>query len=313
MLDAASAETGSRGECDAAIERHSGSAVKPPQFRYVAARCLDEALAVLRDEGDAKLLAGGQSLMPMLNFRLVRPSVLVDINRIPDPGVQEMPGGLRLGALTRHAALQSSPLVRARFPVLAAAMAHVAHVAVRNRGTLGGSLAHADPAAELPMLARLLGARIHARSAAGPHSFDADGFFVSALTTALRPDEMLTAIELPFLPDGTGWGFEEHARRHGDFALAAVAVTLGATEGRMRNVRIAMMGVGDTPLRAAAAEAELEGAAFGPAALTAAARAVREASAPNSDLHASADYRRHLVGVLAERALAAAWRRAGGT
>jgi CO/xanthine dehydrogenase FAD-binding subunit len=286
--------------------------MKPPSFRYVAAHSVDEAVAVLRAEGDeAKVLAGGQSLMPMLNFRLVRPSVLVDINRIGGlGGVQETPDGVRIGALTRHSALQFSPLVRRHFPLIAAAMEHVAHLAVRNRGTTGGSLSHADPAAELPMLARLLRGRIHTRSASGERVHDADAFFVAALTTVLRPDEMVTAIDLPFLPAGTGWGFEEHARRHGDFALACVAVTLDANAGRMRHVRIAMMGVGDRPLRAEAAEAILEDGHYAPATLAAAVQAVREAVQPNTDLHASADYRRHLVGVLAGRAMTAAWQRA---
>jgi CO/xanthine dehydrogenase FAD-binding subunit len=286
--------------------------MKPPPFHYVAACSVDEATAVLHAEGtDAKILAGGQSLMPMLNFRLVRPSVLVDINRIGGlGGVAETPDGLRIGALARHTALQFSPVVRRHLPVIAAAIAHVAHLAVRNRGTTGGSLSHADPAAELPMLARLLRARIHAQSARGERVYDAHEFFVSALTTVLRPDEMVTAIDFPFLPAGTGWGFEEHARRHGDFALACVAVTLNAEAGCMRNVRIAMTGVGDTPMRADAAEAVLEGAHYTPAALAAAVQAVREAVQPNTDLHASAEYRRHLVGVLAGRALAAAWQRA---
>jgi carbon-monoxide dehydrogenase medium subunit len=286
--------------------------MKPPPFRYVAARSVDEAVAVLHAEGpDAKLLAGGQSLMPLLNFRLVRPSVLVDINRIGGlDGVAETPDGLRIGALTRHSALQFSSVMRKHFPVIAAAMAHVAHLAVRNRGTTGGSLSHADPAAELPMLARLLRARIHTRSASGARVYDSSEFFVSALTTALRPDEMVTAIDFPFLPAGTGWGFEEHARRHGDFALACVAVTLNAEAERMRNVRIAMTGVGDTPMRPEAAEAILEGVHYTPAALAAGVQAVREAVQPNTDLHASAEYRRHLVGVLARRALAAAWQRA---
>lgn len=286
--------------------------MKPPPFRYAAARSVDEAVAMLHAEGaDAKILAGGQSLMPMLNFRLVRPSVLVDINRIGGlGGVEETPEGLRIGALTRHTGLQFSPVMRRHFPMIAAAMEHVAHLAVRNRGTIGGSLSHADPAAELPMLARLLRARVHARSARGARVYDADAFFVSALTTALRPDEMVTAIHFPFLPAGTGWGFEEHSRRHGDFALACVAVTLNAEAGRIDNVRIAMTGVGDTPMRAEAAEAVLEGRKNTPAALAAAVQTVRDAVQPNTDLHASAEYRRHLVGVLAGRAIAAAWQRA---
>jgi carbon-monoxide dehydrogenase medium subunit len=287
--------------------------MKPPPFRYVAARSLEEAVATLQAEGpDAKLLAGGQSLMPMLNFRLVRPSVLLDINRLPGlADIEAGPDGLRIGALARHTAVERSPLVRRHFPVLADAMGHVAHLAVRNRGTAGGSLSHADPAAEWPMLARLLGARLRTRSPAGDAAHGSDGFFVSALTTALAPDEIVTGIDLPLLPPGTGWGFAEHARRHGDYALAAAAATLGATDGRATRVRLALMGVGDTPLRATTAEAALEGQTPTPANLAAAIDALRAAIAPGTDLHASAEYRRHLAGVLARRALEAAWRRAG--
>lgn len=286
--------------------------MKPCQFRYVAARNLDEAVAILQAEGsDAKVLAGGQSLVPMLNFRLVRPSVLLDINRIPGlSGITKSPDGLSIGALTRHTALETSLLVRQHFPILAAAMGHVAHLAVRNRGTTGGSLSHADPAAELPMLARLLGARIHTRSSAGTGVHEASGFFVSALTSALAHDEIVTSTEIPFLPPGTGWGFEEHARRHGDYALAAAAATLGRVEGRAVRVRLALMGVGDTPLRMTAAEAVLEGKVLDTSCLTAVVQAVRDGIEPNSDLHASAGYRRHLAGVLVRRALECAWERA---
>lgn len=286
--------------------------MKPAPFRYRAARSLEEAAATLAAEGDgAKLLAGGQSLVPMLNFRLVRPALLLDLNRIPGlDGIAETAEGLSIGAMARHRALETSSLVARHFPVLAAAMPLIAHLAIRNRGTLGGSIAHADPAAELPMLALLLDARIHTHTPAGPRTHDAGSFFVSALATALRADEIVTRIDLPFLPPGSGWGFEELARRHGDFALAAVAVTLSAAQGRMRRVRIALMGVGDTPLRAHAAEAALEGAAFGQDAIAAAVAALRAGIAPHGDLHASGDYRRHLAGVLAARALAAAWQRA---
>lgn len=286
--------------------------MKPPPVRYVAARSLDEAVATLHAEGaDAKVLAGGQSLMPMLNFRLVRPSVLLDINRLPGLSeIEETPAGLRIGALTRHTELERSALVRRHYPVLGAAMGHVAHLAVRNRGTAGGSMSHADPAAELPMLARLLGAGVNTVSPVGTRTHDADRFFVSALTTALAHDEIVTSIDLPFLPPGTGWGFEEHARRHGDYALASAAATLGRTRGRIARVRLALMGVGDTPLRMEAAEAALEGQLFGAESLGAAVQAVRASVQPNTDLHASAEYRRHLAAVLARRALEAAWRRA---
>ena len=287
--------------------------MKPAPFDYVAARDLGQALAALDAGGaGAKVLAGGQSLMPMLNFRLLGPSVLVDINGIPGlDGVEDRGDHIRVGALVRHRVTASHPLIRARLPILTAAMAHVAHVTVRNRGAFAGSLCHADPAAELPMLALLLGATLRAASARSERRVAASDFFVSALTTALEPGEIVTAVELPVRTGRQGWGFEEYARRQGDFALAAVGVIFTQDdEGRARQVRIAMTGVGDTPLRATAAEARLEGVAIDERAIAEAVEAVRAAATPSDDLHASADYRRHLVGVLAGRALRQAKARA---
>jgi len=288
--------------------------MKPAAFDYVAADSLEAGLAVLDRAGaDGKILAGGQSLLPMLNFRLIRPSILIDINPIPGLAYVEDTGeGVRIGALTRHHTLETSSVVRAHLPVLAAAMRHVAHLAIRNRGTLGGSLSHADPAAELPMLALLLDARIGVRSRRGRRVVEARDFFVGALSTALGEDEILTDVELAKPPAGTGWAFEEVARRTGDFALAAVGVTISARDGKAAEVRIAMMGVGETPLRAPAAEAVLAGRTIGAAAVAEAAAAVEAAARPMADLHASLDYRRFLVGALARRAIGTAWRRAEG-
>lgn len=289
--------------------------MKPAPFDYAAARAPEEAVALLAGAaGEAKLLAGGQSLVPLLNFRLLRPALLVDVNPLADLAfIEERDGGLRIGALTRHRAVETSPLVAAHFPVLAAALGHVAHLAIRNRGTFGGSLAHADPAAELPMLALLLDARIATLSPAGPRTIPARDFFSAALTTALGPAEIVTHVDLPPLPPATGWGFEELSRRTGDFAIAAVAAAVTLADGRCAEARIAMAGVGETPLRASAAEALLRGRTLDAAAVEEAARAAREAARPASDLHASADYRRHLVEVLARRALHAAWTRAGAS
>ena len=287
--------------------------MKPPPFDYARADSVAEAVSLLAGRGgDAKLLAGGQSLVPMLNFRLVRPSLLVDVNRIPGlSGIEEGSGALRIGALARHRQLEVSEAVRRRFPVLRAAVRHVAHLAIRNRGTLGGSLAHADPAAELPMMALLLDAKIEAAGPAGPRCLEARAFFHSPLATALGDAEMLTCVELPFLPPATGWGFEEVARRNGDFALAAVAATLTlAAGGKVAEARLAVMGAHDTPLRIDGAEALLAGGPLCPEAVAAAAKAARDAVEPSGDLHASADLRRHLVGVLARRALESAGRRA---
>ena len=288
-----------------------GCGVKPAPLRYHAARDVAEAVALLRDEPDAKLLAGGQSLMPMANFRLLRPSLLIDINRIDGIGdIVRTPHGLCVGARTRHVAVETSPLVASMFPVLAHAMTHVAHPTIRNRGTFGGSLAHADPAAELPMLAVLLDAVLTIRSAGGERRSSVPDFLVGALTTSLAPDEMLVAIDLPALPDGMGWGFEEMARRHGDYALAAVAVLLRRAGDAVAEARIALTGVGETARRVPAAEAALIGARPDGTALDACVAAVRASIAPGDDLHASAEYRVHLAGVLTARALAAAWARA---
>jgi CO/xanthine dehydrogenase FAD-binding subunit len=277
--------------------------VKPPAFEYLAPRTLEQAVAALAD-GEAKVIAGGQSLVPMLNFRLLAPSVLVDITRIPDLDfvVEDGGGGLRIGALTRHHTLETSDLVRERFPVLHAAMAHVAHLAIRNRGTIGGSLCHGDPAAELPGLALLLNAQLKTTQRIIP----AVEFFESALSTVLADDEILTEIHLPALPPRTGWGFEEFARRSGDFALTAVGATVSLSDGQVAEARIVVIGAHDTPLRLSAAEALLTDYSS-----IAAAAAAQEQVSPNDDLHGSADYRRHLVGVLTRRALTAAWRRAG--
>jgi len=286
--------------------------MKPPAFDYVVADSLDMAAAALAEAGDeAKIIAGGQSLVPMLNFRLLRPSVLVDINRITRLAfIEEAGETIRIGALTRHFQLETSPFVARHLPVLSCAMTHVAHLAIRNRGTIGGSLSHADPAAELPMLALLLDATLDVVSAAVTRSIAARDFFVEAMTVDLGADEIVTEITLPKLPQQTGWGFEEVARRHGDFALAAAAATLTVSDGAITQARIALTGVGPTPLRAGEAEALLVGEALGTGLTARVIAAVRGAIEPETDLHASSDYRRHLAGVLAGRAVSAAWRRA---
>jgi CO/xanthine dehydrogenase FAD-binding subunit len=286
--------------------------MKPPVFDYIAADSIAMAVAVLAGAGDdAKIIAGGQSLVPMLNFRMLRPSILVDINRIAGLDVvAETSGAIRIGALTRHCQLETSPLVARHLPVLSCAMTHVAHLAIRNRGTIGGSLAHADPAAELPMMALLLDAELRVASASGERTIAARDFFLGALTVDLAAGEIITEVVLSKLPPRTGWGFEEVARRHGDFALAAVAATLTVSAGAIEHARVALTGVGATPLRATAAEDLLVGHALEPALVGRAIEVVRATIKPETDLHASSDYRRHLAGVLTGRALAAAWRRA---
>ncbi len=286
--------------------------MKPASFDYIAADSLDMAVAALAAAGaDAKIIAGGQSLVPMLNFRLLRPSILVDINRIPGLAfIAETENDIRVGALTCHHQLETSPVIARHLPVLSCAMTHVAHLAIRNRGTIGGSLSHGDPAAELPMLALLLDAELHIASASAKRTVAARDFFLDALTVDLAGGDIVTGIALPKLPPQTGWGFAEVARRRGDFALAAVAVILTVVAGAIAQARIALTGVGPTALRAVAAEALLVGHALEPDQTSRAIDGVRAAIEPETDLHASADHRRHLAGVLTGRALAAAWRRA---
>jgi len=286
--------------------------VKPAPFDYACPNRLDEAVGLLASHaGDAKILAGGQSLVPLLNFRLLRPSLVVDINGLNELAfLEDQAGGLRIGALTRHHILEMSPLVRERFPVLSEAMAYVAHLAIRNRGTIGGSLSHADPAAELPMIALLLDAEIGTSSATGARRHRASDFFLGPLTTALADDEIVTEIMFPALPPQTGWGFEEFAMRTGDFAIAAAAATVTVADGKIAEARLAVTGVDETPLRLREVEAHLAGQRPTPELIAAAARQARDQVNPSTDLRASADYRRHLVAVLAERVLAAAWARA---
>lgn len=289
--------------------------MKPAAFEYVVANSIEQAVAALAQAGgDAKILAGGQSLVPMLNFRLLRPAILVDINRIPDLAFIEDAGdAVKIGALTRHHQLETSPVIAEHFPILSHAMTHVAHLAIRNRGTIGGSLSHADPAAELPMMALLLGAKLHIISGRGKRTVDAREFFLDALTVDLAEDELLTEIHLPKLPPHTGWGFEEVPRRAGDFALAAVAATITMSAGVMKEARIALTGVAPTPIRASEAEVLLVGKKFEAKLMAHVIETIRAAIEPETDLHASSDYRRHLVGVLAGRALATALQRAGAT
>jgi carbon-monoxide dehydrogenase medium subunit len=286
--------------------------MKPATFEYVVVDSVMKAVTVLSEaRGEAKILAGGQSLVPMLNFRLVRPAILVDINRIRELAfIEETGNTIRVGALTRHYELEISPVLAKHLPVVASAMTHVAHLAIRNRGTIGGSLSHADPAAELPMMALLLNARLHVVSSKGERTVAALDFFRDALTVDLGEDEIVTEIHLPKLPPNTGWGFEEVARRAGDFAVAAVAATVTASDGKIEEARIALTGVAPTPVRAQKAEALLHGEKIETKLIERVIEAVRSMIAPDSDLHASSDYRRHLAGVLTGRAVRAAWKRA---
>ena len=286
--------------------------MKPAPFEYIAATSTAEAAqALAAANGDGKIIAGGQSLMPMINFRLVKPAVLIDINRIAGlDRIEKLGERLRFGATVRHRMTATDALVSRHLPILHAAMHHVAHLTVRNRGTFCGSVCHADPAAEMPMMTLLLDGSITALSIRGERQIAASDFFIGSLTTALEPDEFVTSIDIDTLPPETGWGFEEFSRRHGDFALACVATTLRVVDGVARGVRFGMMGVGETPLRLPEIETLIEGEALSEALLQDVSEALKGLLHPNTDIHASADYRRHLAGALARRALRDAWRRA---
>jgi CO/xanthine dehydrogenase FAD-binding subunit len=289
--------------------------VKPPPFDYVSVTSVEEALDALAEHGDeAKLLAGGQSLVPLLAFRLARPSVLVDLNRIDGlGGITLEDDALVLGATARERAVERHPGIAERCPMIAEAISHIGHVAIRNRGTVGGSLVHADPAAEWPALAVALDAELEATSSRGTRTIPAQEFFLSYFTTTLEPDEVLTRIRVP-LPNGrSGSTFVELARRHGDFALAGVGalVTLDA-DGTAADVRLGLIGVGDRAVRASGAEETLRGRVPDDDAVAEAAAAVASEIDPTGDIHASADYRRHVATVLTRRALTTAVERARG-
>ncbi len=289
--------------------------MKPPRFDYLAPSSLDEALAILSEHGErAKVLAGGQSLVPLLNFRLVRPTYLVDLNELRGlDGIRADDGHVVIGAMTRQRAVETSALVRERCPLLAEAMPQIGHVQIRNRGTIGGSLAHADPAAELPAVVAALDGEVVLRSASGQRTLKAEKFFVGYLTTAADASELLVEVRLPACPARTGGAFLEVSRRHGDFALVGVAVTVTLDEGGVcTGCRLGLTGVGPTPIVAREAARALVGVSPTPPAIEDVARRVSQALRPDSDLHASSDYRKDVAGVLARRALARATERARG-
>ena len=289
--------------------------MKPPRFDYAAPTTVAEAVSLLKQhDAEAKILAGGQSLVPLLNMRLTRPGILIDLGKIPELSyIREADGAIVIGAMTTKRSVEDSDLVKSRQPLLHAATVLIGHVAIRNRGTVGGSLAHGDPAAEYPAVAVALDAELRAMGPNGARSIKAADFYVSYLTTALEPSEILTEVRFPVLPSGAGWSCMEVARRHGDFAMAGAMVTVTlAADGRCAAARVVLFGVGATPLRATAAEQVVIGQkptdkVFQDAGQKA-ADAVEE---PMSDTHASAEYRRYLAQVMTRRALAEAVSRAG--
>lgn len=283
-------------------------------FNYYRPQSLAEALALLHAHPEAKVLAGGHSLIPAMKLRVAQPAALVDIGRLPGlAGITEAGGALRLGALTTHNAVASSALVRAQCGLLAEAASQIGDQQVRNRGTLGGSLAHADPAADYPTVILALGATLHVAGAAGERTIPAGAFFTGLLSTALGAGELLTAVTVPVCGAGTGGAYLKHPHPASGYAVAGAAALVTVADGKVAQVSLAIGGVCATPVRAAAAEKALAGQAPSESAIAAAAAKAAEAlSDPLSDSYASGDYRVHLATVLAKRALTQAVARAQG-
>jgi aerobic carbon-monoxide dehydrogenase medium subunit len=282
--------------------------MKLPDFKYEAPVTVAEATALLAEHQDeASLLAGGQSLIPLLALRLAHPAVLVDINGLDElSGVSVTDGRVTVGALTREYVAEESETVAVAVPLLAAALPLIGHEAIRSRGTVGGSLAHADPAGELPAVARALDAEFVVRSQSGERVIPAAEWFEGYLTTSRRPDEILVEVRFPVAEPGTGVAFREVARRHGDFAMVGLAASLTLADGTIADARLAFSGVADVPVRAAAAESLLAGRQPSAELFAEAARRSAAALDPPADLHGSSDYRKKVAAVLVRRGLRAA-------
>ena len=280
--------------------------MKMPAFDYACPATLAEAVALLAaHDGDAKVLAGGQSLLPVLAFRLAAPKLLVDLRKLADlRHIRITHNGVALGAMVRWCDIESDVRLRTAHPLLLEAITHVAHYQIRNRGTVGGSIAHADPAAEMPGIAMTCEAEIVVLGAGGTRTIKAQDFFQGALTTALKADEIIVEIRLPFWPVARRWGFQEFARRRGDFALAAAAVFYDIdAAGKAANAHVGVIGVADRPRRLATVEALLNGTTIDEATIAKADAAASAAVNPDGDIHGSAAYRKSLAGTMVERAL----------
>lgn len=280
--------------------------MKPAPFEYVAAKSVEEALAALQQNiPDGRLLAGGQSLLPLLNLRLTKPKVLVDLNGISGlDGIREAAGDLAIGAMTRQSRVEHSPLVRAKCPIIAEAIRYIGHVAIRHRGTIGGSLVHADPAAELPAVALALDAKFEVTGKETDRIIPAEEFFTDYLSTALAPDEILRQIVFPVLRPSSGYALEELARRHGDFAVAGVVIIVDLDDaGKIAEARIALFGVAPTPVRARQSERFLVGREPSDNAMRDAAALLEDVLDPLEDIRASGAYRKHAAAILMARAL----------
>jgi len=291
--------------------------MKPPKFDYYDPRSLDEALALLdRHSDDAKVLAGGQSLMPLLNMRLARPSIVVDINQIEELNyVRASDSGIAIGAIARQRALQTEKLIAERVPILREGAYYIAHPQIRSRGTICGSIAHADAAAELPALALALDAEMILTSAKAARTVGAKAFFQSFFTTALKANEILTEVRFPAPPKDSAWSVLEISRRHGDFAIAGIIAGLVLESNRevISYARLVYFGVGPTPIRVTAAEEALIGQSASESAFEAAAQSAKQGIDPTSDIHATEEYRRALAATLTKRALRAALQKLGKT
>ena len=277
--------------------------MKPPLFRYEAPRTLGDAVAVLASDPDAMVLAGGQSLVPAMNFRVATPSVLVDIQHVEGfKGIAVEGDTIVIKAMTRHRELELHPEVRRLNPLIAETMQHVAHVPIRNRGTVVGSLCHADPSAEMPLLFVLLDGTLAATGSTGTRQIAAADFFQSFLTTNRRQDEIVIEARLPVMPAGAGFAFDEVTRRHGDYALVGVGCVLALDRnGRAQNVRLAACGISDRPVRLRAAEAALAGSVLASSDLVAAGRASADAVTQTDDMNTSLSYRRRVLSGLIQR------------
>ena len=287
--------------------------MKPPLLDILTPSSLAEALSLLSEHGDeARPLAGGQSLVPLLNFRMSRPAILIDLNQIADLAyIKDAGDYIAIGAMTRERSIEDSDLVRKEAPLLQEATTQIAHLPIRNRGTIGGSLANADPAAEYPAVVLALECELVVQSVRGERRIKAAAFFEDVLTAALEPDELLTEIIVPKAPSGSSSAFVEIARRHGDFALAGIAAQITFANSAPTDVRLAVCGAGTTASRLTAAEEIIQRDGVGPEAIKAASEAAASAVDPMSDLHASADYRRRLTGVMIGQAVEKAAQRAG--
>jgi carbon-monoxide dehydrogenase medium subunit len=280
--------------------------MKPAPFAYVRAQSLDQVFDLLDEHGDdARILAGGQSLMATLNMRLSAPEVLIDINHIDGlSGIDVNDGKVRIGALTRHNEVAASPIIAEYAPLIAKAMPHIAHQAIRNRGTFGGSIAFADPAAELPAVSRAVGADFILQGRNGTRTVAANDFFLGLFETAREPEEILVAAEIPAIPANEVTAFTELARRHGDYAIIGVAAQGSADGGSFSNMRLAFFGAGDRPILAQAANAALEGQSYSDATVAAAQEALGADLDPMDDLNGPPEMKMHLARVVTARVLA---------